>query len=62
MNDTHLKEINAARPSNIARVIFSLIFLTVYLIFNYPILLYFCIINFIISIAWFWLIESNFIL
>lgn len=62
MNDTHLKEINAARPSNIARVIFSLIFLTVYLIFNYPILLYFCIINFIISIAWFWLIESKFYL
>jgi len=60
MIDSDQNNIRSARPSNIARVIFSLIFLTIYFVFDYPILLYFCIVNFLVSVSWFWIIEKRF--
>jgi serine phosphatase RsbU (regulator of sigma subunit) len=60
MNQADLKEIKTARPSNIARVASTIIFLIIYGIYDYDTVLYFAIFNLSCSLSWFWLVEKKF--
>ncbi len=54
------KNIEAARPTNLARMASALIFIILYSFYDYKIVLYFAILQFSFSLIWFWLIEKKF--
>jgi Stage II sporulation protein E (SpoIIE) len=60
MDEFDRKEIKAARPTNIARMASALIFIILYSFYDYSIVLYFAILQFSLSLIWFWLIEKKF--
>ncbi len=60
MNDSELKEIRAARPTNIARIACALIFLIIYYSHRYEILLISALLQLFLSFFWFWLVEKKF--
>ena len=60
MNDSDLKEIKAARPTNISRMVSAFIFIVLYSFYDYTVVLYFAIVQFSFSMLWIWLIEKRF--
>ena len=60
MDELDLKEIRAARPTNLARIACAVIFLIIYFTHNFSILLYSALLQLVLSSLWFWFIESKF--
>lgn len=60
MDSTDIKSIRAARPTNLARIASAFIFIVLYSFYDYKIVLYFALLQFTLSIFWFWLIEKKF--
>lgn len=62
MSESEKKEIKAARPTNLARLASSFIFIILFSLYDYIFVLYFAILQFFLSLFWFWFVEKKFLI
>lgn len=62
MSKSERKEIKAARPTNLARLASSFIFIILISLYDYIFVLYFAILQFFLSLFWFWFVEKKFLI